>query len=535
MKNNINGYFQINIKSDGTYLELYKENNGGKPLAYDEINRYLSSQNIHNFDVVKLGRALSSSNQFEQIKLTHDKILSVSEQMDLEISSDNMTVIARFYPPSTDGNLLDEKDIVNLLRQSKVVHGIKGRVINDFLNNRKYCTDYIIAEGEPIIQGSNASIQYHFNIDLTRKPKTNEDGSVDFHQLDTISHCKEGDLLATLTPVVYGIPGKDIHGKTLAPARVNNKRLKRSPNVKITEDGFRMISMVNGHVSLQDDNVIVSDIYEIPGHVDNSTGDINYNGSAVINGNVLTGFSVRATGDVVVSGVVEGATIIAGGDIVLKRGMQGMNKGLLKAEGNIISKFIENTKVESGGYITTESIMHSTVSAVKEITVGGRRGFISGGRIRSGASITAKNVGSNMGTNTVLEVGQDPKIMDNFTEIEKQLNDLHANKEKIATGLKQLRKRIEASQQVSEEMRGYIQSLMKNNIHIENEIKEKTIIYEELREIVENNTLGDVRIQGAIHPGATIVISNLTHYVKDTTKFSRFIRDGADIKTLPYK
>ena len=36
----------------------------------------------------------------------------------------------------------------------------------------------------------------------------------------------------------------------------------------------------------------------------------------------LSGFTVKASGNVVVTGVVEGATVIAGGDITLNRGVQ---------------------------------------------------------------------------------------------------------------------------------------------------------------------------------------------------------------------
>lgn len=42
-------------------------------------------------------------------------------------------------------------------------------------------------------------------------------------------------------------------------------------------------------------------------------------------GNVTTGFAIKAEGDIIVNGVVEGATLVSGGNIVLKRGMQGMD------------------------------------------------------------------------------------------------------------------------------------------------------------------------------------------------------------------
>ena len=67
-----------------------------------------------------------------------------------------------------------------------------------------------------------------------------------------------------------------------------------------------------------------------------------------------------------------------------------MNKGILKAQGNIITKFIENAEVIAGGYINTNSILHSKVSAKGDIIVSGRRGFVTGGMIRSGTLISVK-------------------------------------------------------------------------------------------------------------------------------------------------
>ena len=97
-----------------------------------------------------------------------------------------------------------------------------------------------------------------------------------------------------------------------------------------------MYSKVDGHVELTDGKVFVSDTFEVLADVDTSTGDINYDGNVHIKGNVRTGFCVRAKGDIIVDGVVEGAELYSDGQIILKRGIQGMNRGLLQAKGNII-------------------------------------------------------------------------------------------------------------------------------------------------------------------------------------------------------
>ena len=67
-----------------------------------------------------------------------------------------------------------------------------------------------------------------------------------------------------------------------------------------------------------------------------------------------------------------------------------MEKGVMRAGGDIISNFIESSKVHASGRIITDAIMHSDVEAADEIIVNGKRGLIVGGKIHSGLKITMK-------------------------------------------------------------------------------------------------------------------------------------------------
>lgn len=425
-------------------------------------------------------------------------------------------------------------DIVSALVRSGVKYGLDEAAISDFLTDRKYCTNYILAKATLPIQGHDAVITYHFNTDLTLKPKRNEDDSVDFHQLDMISHCKKDDLLASITPVDYGKPGIDVCGNVILPNKVNNRAMRHGNKIHISEDGLSMYSDVNGHVSLVDGRVFVSDTYEVHADVDTSTGDINYEGNVVIRGNVITGFSVKARGDVEVNGVVEGAYIEAGGQIILKRGMQGMNKGILRANGNIITKFIENSEVIAGGYVSTESILHSKVSAKGDIIVGGRRGFVTGGEIRSGTMISVKTAGSQMGTFTLLEVGIEPKVLEEFRELERKIADMTADKEKLAQAILLFRKKISMGAQISEDKIEYLKQVTQNNIMLEAQLKDARRRYEDLKIEIENtNTSGVIKVSDMVYPGTKMVISNIIHFVREVTHHSKFVRERADIKVTP--
>lgn len=528
-----NGYFQLLTRDDGAYIRIYEAGAGGEALFYDEISNYLIDKKIYEYDKIAIGRALTTVKDSIEVKITDYKIPVIDEYVKVEIMDERMYAKARFYPPTNDGHSLTKEDIVNALVRAGVKYGLDEYAISDFLRDRQYCTDYILAKATPPVQGRDAVITYHFNTDLTLKPKRNEDGSVDFHQLDMISHCRKGDLLGTLTPIDLGKPGIDVCGNVIRPAKVNNRVLRHGNKIRLSEDGLQMFSEVDGHVSLTDGRVFVSDTFEVHADVDASTGDIDYEGNVVVKGNVITGFSVRARGDIEVNGVAEGAYIEAGGQIVLKRGMQGMNKGILKAGSNIITKFLENAEVIAGGYVSTESILHCRVSAKGDIIVGGRRGFVTGGEIRSGSMISVKTAGSQMGTATLLEVGIDPKVVEEFRELEKKLAAMLADKEKLAQTLAMFRKKLTMGVVITEERKEHLKQITQNNIMIETQIREAKKRYEDLRIEMENNSSGVIKVFDIVYPGTKMVISNVIHFVREETHHSKFVRDRADIRIMP--
>ena len=75
----------------------------------------------------------------------------------------------------------------------------------------------------------------------------------------------------------------------------------------------------------------VVNVYEVNGNLDMSMGNIDFNGDVNITGSVRSGVTVHAMGSIYVGGFVEGATLIAGKDIVLKDGVNTKNSGKIEA------------------------------------------------------------------------------------------------------------------------------------------------------------------------------------------------------------
>lgn len=335
-----NSFFKIDTDNNGTYLILYPPVSDGKNIEFEEIKTYIDDNLKIDYSLDAVKKIFSSlKDKVVKGKISEQKADDLAEKAKITISKDRMVAYIRFYPPIGNGKRMSKREILAEASMEKIKYGVADKAIDVFLAMPQYCLDIPIAKGKKVVAATDTKIEYMFNIKPLAKPRLLEDGSVDFHELDIFTPVHEGDILAVMTPHNMGEAGVDVFGNKIPQNKPKIKRLKFGRNIKISEDGNTIYSIVNGNVTFSQDTVFVSDTYTVAADVDASTGDINYDGNVMVNGNVRTGFSIKAQGNVQVNGVVEGANIDAGGNIIIKRGVQGMGKGTLKAGGDICARF----------------------------------------------------------------------------------------------------------------------------------------------------------------------------------------------------
>lgn len=524
-----NAYFKLVNTAVGFGLLLVPPKDGGEELKISEVMEYLSFRNL-KCDIPVLNNALHSKSEVV-LPLGAGACPAERETYRLSVSEDNMMAVVRFYPASDTGMWMDAAEFLNDLRHRQIVSGIRTETIEEYFENRRYCTDIVIAEGTAPRHGSDARIEYYFNTDLRAKPTLQEDGSVDFFHLNTINHCRQGEVLARLIPEDPGEFGENILGAKIKPREIKRETLRGSQNTYLSEDRKELLSSVNGHVVLVEDKVFVSNVYQVE-NVDNSTGDIEYEGSVEIHGNVSTNFTVKAKGNIVVDGVVEGAYLEAGGDIIIARGMNGMSKGTLNAGGNVVAKFLENATVTAAGYVSTESILHSTVMAGTEVTVDGKKGFIVGGRVSATNLIQVKTLGSPMGAATMIEVGTDPAVKIKYQENQKQT----AETGKVLKSLEPIiatyaRKRQQGMQFQAEQVK-YLKSVLQLREAKQAEMEKLAKEQEELQALLDLQANASVVVTGEVYQGTKIAITDVSTVVQGSMKYCRFIKLRGDVKMV---
>lgn len=529
-----NGYFQINITEKVTYVRMFPPVDGGEPIQVEEMRDYLTSKG-YPLDVVLLKKLIDTViDEPRDLKLADKKGIPVSESMNIKISQDCMTAVVRFYPFSSAGAALTMEDIKSELNFHGVKKGIDENEISRFLHDKHYCTDYVLARGLAPTTGEDASIEYFFNTNPNLKPKLNDDGTVDFFSLSAISMVDAGQKLATLTKEVPGNPGYNVTGDVLPPREVKKLSLKYGRNITLSEDGLSIISGVSGHATLVDDKVFVTDVYEVS-DVDTATGNIDYTGNVCVLGNVKAGFVLRAQGDVEVRGVVEAALIEATGNVIIARGMNGMGKGAIIAGGNVISKFLENTTVNADGYVHSEAILHSKISAKGDVEVTGKKGFITGGIVRSRGIVSAKTIGSTMGATTEIEVGTDPTIKLKCNSLEQSLAQKHKKFEQVETVFGAVSKKIKSGEKLTPDQIRYFKQLSEEYQTLKSEIAAEADEYNTLMESLEGvGTDSYVKVQEFAYPGTKITVSDVVTTLSKPVQHGRFVKDGADVRVKGY-
>jgi uncharacterized protein (DUF342 family) len=270
-----------------------------------------------------------------------------------------------------------------------------------------------VAQGTLPQPGHDAKIHYFFKGSGIGggKPLELEDGRVDYRELGTIENVTKGQVLASKTPLGPGLPGMSVLGEEI-PARDGKEvHLRAGQNVVLSDDSLHVTALIDGQPKIDGSRISVQPMIVIMGDVDFSTGNINFQGSVRIGGNILPGFTVKATQDIEIGGVVEGASIESGGKVSVKGGVR--QHSVITSHADVTVRFVdsESSITTRANLIVVESAMHSSLTAGLAIKVGKK---LIGGTAQAGEFISAEQIGATAGTHTVLDVrhGRQTKVIE---------------------------------------------------------------------------------------------------------------------------
>lgn len=522
----------IIVKEDGVYLHI--EHPSGSPrVSRMDVLSLIESYGVSDVDFVLLNDALKVEKEILDLKISDNtRIIQVDESASVEVGKDRMEAFITFSEPVNKGRLMTFVDAMKLINEAGVVN-VEPDKLKALLRNKRYARKYTIAEGIKPVAGVDGFLQYHFdNSNLRPKPKIMDDGTVNFHQLGILRLCNRGDVLVTSVPPKDGKDGMDVYGNAIPfPKGRLPMPIPKGKNTVISEDGLHLIADVSGQLVIQDGKINISPCLEINGNVDNSTGDIEFNGMVTIRGNVVSGFRVKAVGNIEVRGVCEAATLISDANIVLGNGAQGADKAELIAGGDITARFIESCKVTAGGNITADSILKSIVKCDGNVTLTGKNGLLAGGSLIAGSKLTAKSIGSPMGTATEIEVGSNPRELTRHKELLAEYDKQKKDYEKFDLAINTLNT-LKQKGQLTDEKKNTLLRMLNAKMMIREKMVKLQDQIDELTLMLATNS-GSVSASNYIRPGVRVTIGNAQMTVRDEIQHCTLKNNGVKVAIGP--
>src|SRR5574344_2982691 len=457
--------------------------------------------------------------------------------MAVDISRDEMHATISVTPPAMSGAEISAEAIKRALQTQGVVAGINDDKINEFVDNPVYNIPFEVASAVLPVDGRDAFIAYNFETDRSKlKAKEAENGQVDFKELNLIQNVVEGQPLAQKMLPERGKGGKTLFGRYLEAKDGKDINMPLGKNVKVDSDGRTILATVNGQVLLLGDKICVEPIIEVEG-VDNKTGNINFLGTVICRGNVEDGFNIKASGNIEIYGSVGKSKLESDGDIILTQGVMGHDEGEIITQKSIWARFIQNTKVEAGEYVVVnDNIMNSNVTAMKKIILQGKRAQIIGGHLFATEEITAKNIGSNGGgTETILEVGFDPKAKQRLEDLQSMQANLVKELEELDLNISTLENQKKIRRSLPKEKEESLSKLTERKKQITSDSTQMT---EEIQKIQarlrELKVVGKVNASGTVYAGVKIYVRDEKDEVKTDVKSVSFYYDNGFVRRGKY-
>lgn len=281
-------------------------------------------------------------------------------------------------------------------------------------------TDFHLVSGQELVEPQDGRLEWSRDYFSMRYPVNPKTGEIDFKNRVGDPTVLGGDLVVKVFQAKPGRPGRDLYGVVSQVRSPVELRFIAANNVKWDEEAGGYRAVCGGRVSFRDHTLRVDPVLHIHGSVSTESGNVRHNGSVIVHGDVDAGYTVQATDDIEVRGMVYAAHVKCGGNLAIVGGVNGNSTATLEAGGSLHAKFILNSTVRARGEIVVEKeIYRSNVETGGEIRI--PSGRIVGGEVVAARGITGGEAGSGSDPRTILAIRPDREIMAEIQKLKKRV------------------------------------------------------------------------------------------------------------------
>ncbi|MDR1159505.1 MAG: FapA family protein [Syntrophomonadaceae bacterium] len=460
------------------------------------------------------------------------EVKSIDGRVKVSVDSNRLAAYLTILPPEGEGSPVTLKSAQEAVKNGGVIYGVVDENIVEALKENNWEKNILIAEGHVPVDGQPGVLEYKFPHTQERlTPKKDEQGNVDYRDLGLIHNVQKGQQLVVKTPPTQGQEGRDVYGKVLLAKPGKEIQLPKGKNTVSDNEGLILYSAIDGNVTVKSGKVTVDSVFEVKGDVDYSTGNIQLNGDLIIRGMVTAGFKVVAEGDVEIKGLIENAEVVASGNIMVQGGITGSDKCIVKAGENIQARFIANSRVEAGKDIyVKEAVMQSQLRAGGLIRVSDKKATIVGGNVQAFKEVESRIIGSQLATQTVIEVGINPMYKDEYQVLMKEYDSKKKELAKIAQNVAKFQQSGRSVDSLDDNRKMILIKQLDDFKNYRKEIEEMESRISFLEEEFRSGTGAKVKAVDMVYPGVKVVIGQSIYVVNDPIKSSSFILEEGSIR-----
>lgn len=517
---------EIEINNTGVYLTLNGKQN------FNSVVDYIMDKEIKDPEFESINEAYQNPGKKVKIAEYFEGIYERSK-IELSFSDDKMKGYIIVTKPRGI-SAINVDDMLEEIKKIGITTGIKKEKLSEIVGKNRYDEKICFAEGIEAVDGKNGYVDYKINAFKNKnslKPVENENGKVDFKNLDVVENVEKDTLLAVKVMPEKGKNGRNIFGEEIIAKDGIEVEIEQGKNTLLSSDSMELRAEIDGMVSLNGKRIDIMNVF-ITDEVGISTGNIKFLGGVLVKGDVQPDYIIEAEGNVEIKGNVEKSDIKATGDIIIKGGCFGKDSGKIIAGNDVIINFVESAYIEAAGnVIVNEGIMNSTVVAGKKVLLLDKKGTILGGDIRAAEGIEVINLGSSRGIKTEIEVGINPKVLEEIRKLEEEIEEDKKKVDQVEKTLNLLQNMKESlKEKMPEDKEEMLNKMISAKFSISKNIKQHQAELADKQKTASDIKNATVLVHDVCYPGIKIKIRKGSITTKEALRNAKFYYEGAEVK-----
>ncbi|VUD66621.1 hypothetical protein TDB9533_03639 [Thalassocella blandensis] len=459
----------------------------------------------------------------------------------IEFDDELMTAFMTVHPPCGGRDLDQHLLEVGLANAGVDISCCDNATLEKILNS-KHAKKSPFAFGVEPVDGKDTKFEALVQEIEHITPEESKSGKIDLREIINFTQVDVGEKLMQRIPAVPGINGRNVKGQVI-PA-VDGEEIPFNVDLSgatiCPDDDNLLIATERGHPVILADGVRV-DKTLIVNNVDMASGNINYDGSLMVKGEVFPGMKIKVTGDICVQGVVTKASLHAKNNINVLCGIIGSDPSkdgeesppaIIKAGGNITAQYATQSKITAGIDVDIkEYLSHCEVEAKNKILVGqsGGKGKIFGGTCFAQSGIEANSLGTDGSVKTFVSAGTPHHQQKQFENLQSSLNNRKDQAKQLKTLKHKYTLAVKENPQDVEKL-SKIKSIRKVLSNLTEEIEKMEATLNKINRFFKEGKKASVIVRKTTFPNVTISINGAEFIIRQNSKGGMFTKIGSDIR-----